>query len=133
VRGPDHPWIDCSDDPIYVWTFPSTATDEEVQACCDVRERWAKTAMHPCAWVVDLRELLRVPPAQRKLFAAHLKRFEHHDVKFNRGSGIVLSNAWLRGIVSAVFMLSPPKFPNKTFATVEDARRWAREQLDAAR
>ena len=127
MQGPDHPWVDSTHAPIYIWTFPSTSTDEEVAAGCEARERWARTARHPCAWVVDLRELLRAPPSQRKLFAAHLKRFEEHDVKFNQGSAIVLSNGWLRGIVSAVFVLAPPKFPNRTFASIDDGQRWARE------
>jgi hypothetical protein len=129
VRGPDHPWIDQSHAPVYVWRFPSTATDEDVVACCNARERWAKTAHHPCAWVVDVRELLRVPPNQRKLFAEHLKRFEPHDVRYNAGSAIVLSNAWLRGVVTAVFAITQPKFPNRTFASVDDGLKWAIDQL----
>lgn len=131
MRGPDHPWIDSSHAPVYVWRFPGSATDEEVVACCEARERWAKIARHPCAWVVDLRELLRASPAQRKLFADHLKRFEPHDVKFNAGSAIVLSNAWLRGVVTAVFAVTQPKFPNRTFASVEEGLKWATEQLKA--
>ena len=132
MRGPNHPWIDSTHAPVYIWTFPSTASDDEMIACCEAREQWAKLARHPCAWVVDLREILRVPPPQRKLFAEHLKRFEAHDEKYNRGSGLVLSNAWLRGVVSAIFLLSPPKFPNKTFATIDDARRWCTDQMRRA-
>ena len=109
--------------------FPSTATDEEVVACCDARERWAKVARHPCAWVVDLRELLRVPPHQRKLFADHLKRFEAHDVAYNQGSAIVVPNTLVRGIMTAVFWLSPPRFPNQAFASVGAAKQWASQRL----
>lgn len=129
MRGPDHPWVDSTHAPVYIWTFPGSATDEEIVTGCEARERWAKFSRHPCAWVVDVRELLRVPPAQRKLFAAHLKRFEAHDIKYNCGSAIVLSNPWLRGVVSAIFMLAPPKFPNRTFPTIDDGLRWATEQM----
>jgi len=129
VRGPEHPWIEQTHAPVYVWRFPSTASDEDVIACCAARERWAKTAHHPCAWVVDVRELLRVPPSQRKLFAEHLKRFEPHDIRYNAGSAIVLSNAWLRGVVTAVFAITQPKFPNRTFASVEEGLKWATDQL----
>lgn len=129
MRGPDHPWIDSSRAPVYVWRFPGASTDEEVAACCAAREQWAKTARHPCAWVVDLRELLRVPPSQRTIFIEHLKRFEPHDVKWNCGSALVLSNAWLRGIVTAVFAVVPPKFPHRTFASIDEGAKWASEQL----
>lgn len=131
VKGPVHPWIDPTYAPIYIWRFPATVSDEEVIAAMEARERWAKSARHRCAWVVDLRELLRVPPHQRKLFADHLKRFEPHDIKYNCGSAIVLSNAWLRGIVTTMFAISPPKFPNRTFGTIEDGLKWAQEQMRA--
>jgi hypothetical protein len=131
VKGPLHAWVDPTHAPIYIWRFPSASSDEEVVEALAARERWAKQARHPCAWVVDLRELLRVPPHQRKLFAEHLKRFEAHDVKYNRGSAIVLSNAWLRGIVTTIFAVTQPKFPNRTFATIEDGLRWAQEQMRA--
>jgi len=131
VKGPSHPWVDQTYAPIYIWRFPATVTDEEVIAAMAARESWAKFARHPCAWVVDLRELLRVPPHQRKLFAEHLKRFEPHDANYNCGSAIVLSNAWLRGIVTAIFAVSPPKFPNRTFASIEEGLKWAKEQYAA--
>lgn len=133
MRGPEHPWIDQTHAPVYVWRFPSTATDEDVAACCDARERWARSAKHQCAWVVDLRELLRVPPHQRKLFTDHLKRFEPHDIRYNCGSAIVLSNAWLRGIVTAVFAVTQPKFPNRTFSSIEEGIRWATVQITTRR
>lgn len=116
---------------MYIWRFPSTVTDAEVIAAMEAREHWAKGARHRCAWVVDLRELLRVPPHQRKLFAEHLKRFEPHDIKYNCGSAIVLSNAWLRGLVTTVFALNPPKFPNRTVASIDEGLKWANAQLQS--
>lgn len=129
VKGPPHPWVDSTHAPIYIWRFPASSSDAEVIDALEARERWAKTARNRCAWVVDLRELLRVPPNQRKLFVDHLKRFEPHDVKYNCGSAVVLSNAWLRGIVTTIFALTQPKFPNRTFASVDEGLRWATEQF----
>ena len=54
-------------------------------------------------------------------------------MKYNAGSAIVLSNAWLRGIVTAVFAITQPKFPNRTFSSVEEGLKWATDQLRARR
>jgi len=117
---------------VYAWRLPSQASAAELVACLEARERWALTAHHACAWVVDLREILRVPPDQRKLFAEHLKRFESHDVRYNQGSALVMSNAWLRGVVASIFALFPPKFPHRTFPTPESALSWAQQQIHLA-
>lgn len=127
--GPDHPWIDSSSAPVFQWNIPPQASDDEVIACVMAREDWARTASFPCAWVVDLTHLRHVPATQRKLFAEHLKRFEPHDVAHNRGSALIIPNSFVRGIVTAIFWLSPPMFPNKAFDTRPDAMAWARKRL----
>jgi len=109
--------------------FPSVATDQELGAMCDTRERWARHAQHPCAWVADLSQVRSMPATQRKLFADHLKRFEYHDVAFNRGSAIVVTNAVLKGLLTAVFWLAPPKFPNQAFADFDKGLAWSQDQL----
>lgn len=65
------------------------------------------------------------------MFGEHLKRFEAHNERWNAGSGIVVPNAWLRGLVTAVFWFSPPKFPTKLFPEPAAAERWAKQQLAA--
>lgn len=133
MQGPVHPWIDLQEAPLYVMHFPVEASDDQVRDFCAVRETWAKTATHRCAWVADLTDLARVPPTQRKLFADHLKRFETHDVQYNQGSAIVVPSAMLRGVMTAVFWMSPPKFPNRAFATRKEAIAWAQERLRTGR
>jgi hypothetical protein len=80
--------------------------------------------------VVELSNLTKANAKQRRVFAEHLKRFEGHDVLWNAGSALVVPSAWLRGLVTAVFWLSPPKFPNQAFAKRSDALEWAQIQLD---
>lgn len=129
VRHPSHPWIDIAEAPLYVMRFPARATDAEIREFCEHREAWARTANHRCAWVADLSGLDSVTATQRKIFAEHLKRFEAHDVAHNQGSAIVVPNTLVRGIMTAVFWLSPPKFPNQAFASVGPAMQWARQKL----
>jgi hypothetical protein len=129
VRHPSHPWIDIAEAPLYVMRFPAHATDAQIREFCEHREAWARTASHRCAWVADLSRLAGVSATQRKMFADHLKRFEAHDVAHNQGSAIVVPSAVLRGIMTAVFWLSPPKFPNQAFASIDAAMLWARQKL----
>ena len=124
-----HPWIDQSRAPIYVLTFPSQATDSELLALCSARERWAQRAMYRVAWVVDLSGVLSASAQQRNLFSEHLKRFESHDRAYNQGSALIVPNAFVRGIVTAVFWLKPPNFPNQCFPDAKQAFAWAEKQL----
>lgn len=126
----EHPWVSHKHVPIYEWAFPAEATDEELTAFIRAREEWATRAHYPVAWVVELSNLTKANAKQRRMFAEHLKRFERHDVLWNAGSALVVPSGWLRGLVTAVFWLSPPKFPNQAFAKRSDALEWAQLQLD---
>jgi hypothetical protein len=127
----DHPWVSHRHVPIYEWTFPPQATDEELEAFVQARESWATRARYPVAWVVELSNISKANAKQRRTFAEHLKRFEAHDVRWNGGSALIVPRAWLRGLVTAVFWISPPKFPHQAFAKRSDALEWAQKQLDA--
>jgi len=127
-----HPWIDESHAPVYELTFPAETTDAELEAFCAVREEWARRAQYRVAWVVNLAGIMRATAGQRKLFSEHLKRFEPHDVAFNQGSALLVPNAFVRGIVTAVFWLKAPSFPHACFATLQEARHWAERQLKGA-
>jgi hypothetical protein len=127
----DHPWMSNDLMPIYQWTFPKEATDAELRACFQAREDWGARAEYPVAWVIDLSNIIKATATQRKAFGEHLKRFEEHNVRWNAGSALIVPNTWLRGLVTAVFWISPPKFPNKFFSEPVAGERWARKQLEA--
>jgi len=129
----DHPWISHELMPIYRWTFPKEVTDEELSAVFRAREEWAPRVDYPVAWIVDLSNVIYAPATQRKAFAEHLKRFEAHGPRWNAGSALIVPSAWLRGLVTAVFWLSPPKFPQKLFSRSLEAEIWAKAQLEAKR
>ncbi len=129
----DHPWISHDLMPIYRWTFPKVVTDEDLAAVFRAREDWASRVEYPVAWIVDLSNVVKAPATQRKAFAEHLKRFEKHGPRWNAGSALIVPNAWLRGLVTAVFWLSPPKFPQKLFSRSLEAESWAKAKLEAKR
>ena len=128
-----HPWVDSSRAPIYVVTFPASTTDEALLAFTAAREAWTLHCKSLVAWVVDLSAIREVTANQRKIFAEHLTRFEPHDIAYNCGSALVVPNAVLRGVVTAIFWIKSPKFPNQLFEKREDALVWATKQVRAGK
>lgn len=127
----DHPWISNDQMPLYRWTFPEEASDEELHACLRARERWATRARYHVAWVIDLSNIVKAPATQRQTLAQHLKRFDEFSVRWNAGSALIVPRAWLRGLVTAVFWISRPKSPNRLFSDPLEAENWAKKQLAA--
>ena len=125
----DHPWISNELVPIYRWTFPTHASDEELFACLAARDEWVRQTRHHFAWIIDLSNVTRAPATQRRAVSEHLKRHEEFSARWNVGSALIVPNAWLRGLVTAVFWISPPKYPHQTFADPEEALHWARRQM----
>lgn len=125
----DHPWISSEHMPVYRWTFPEVATDDELEACFEARRRWAARVHSPVAWVVDVSNVIKAPATQRRAVAEHMKSFEDFSTRWNAGSALVCPTAWLRGIVTAAFWIAPPKFPTELFATFDEAEAWAKAKL----
>ena len=65
----DHPWISSVAMPLYRWTFPPVAADEDLAACFRAREDWARRARYPVAWVVDLTHIIKARATQRRALA----------------------------------------------------------------
>ena len=129
----DHPWFSNDLMPLYRWTFPSEATDEELRASLVAREDLATRARYYTAWVIDMSNIARAPATQRKALAEHLKRFDEFGVRWNAGSALIVPSAWLRGLVTAVTWFSPPRFPYQLFSESLAAECWANKQLAAKR
>jgi len=125
----NHPWVDESEAPIYRTTFPATTTDAELSAFCARLHEWGRKVRYPIAWVVDISRVREVPATQRKIFARHLEDFESFERRWNRGSALVVPNALVRGVVTAIFWLKKPVYPCELFAEPREARAWARARL----
>ena len=83
----DHPWFSNDLMPIYRWTFPSEATDEELRASLRAREDLATRAHYYTAWVIDLSNITKAPATQCKVLAEHLKRFRELGGRGMRAPG----------------------------------------------
>ena len=124
-----HPWISNDRMPIYRCTFPAEATIEDLKAFFRARDDWAAQVRYPFAWVFDLSDIAKAPATHRKALAEHIKRHEEFSARWNAGAALVVPSAWLRGLVTAVFWISPPRYPHQTFSNPLEAERWATEQL----
>ena len=116
--------------PVYRCTFPSETTLDELQAFFHARDVWAARVRYHFAWVFDLSHIAKAPATHRKALAEHIKRHEEFSARWNAGAALVVPSPWLRGLVTAVFWISPPKYPHMTFSDPIEAERWAAEQLD---
>ena len=94
----DHPWISNDVMPLYRWTFPSEATNEELNACFRARDDWAIRVRHHFAWVVDLSNITKAPATQRKALAEHLRSYEEFSERWNAGSALIVPSAWPLGL-----------------------------------
>jgi hypothetical protein len=127
----DHPWISNDRMPIYRCTFPSEATAGELTAYFRARDDWAIRVRYHFAWVFDLSNVTKAPATQRKALAEHLNSYEEFSARWNAGSALIVPSPWLHGLVTAVFWISAPKYPHKTFSEPLEAESWAKKQLSA--
>jgi hypothetical protein len=108
-------------------------SDEDLTAFLAAAEKLILALQTPYAWVVDVGGLLRVTAKQRRMFAEFEDRTKEQDAKLCAGAAIYAPTAFTRGLVTAVFWLSPPAYPTKIVASFEEAEAWARAKLDERR
>lgn len=126
---PVHPWLVVERAPLLGTVFPGAATDEETRAYCDALHALYSGLSHPVAWVLDASAVRTVPASQRAIFANNEVRTRAAAVQWNRGTAFIVTNAFVRGVLSAVYWASPPAYPYKIFSHRQDAEAWAMAQL----
>ena len=125
----EHPWLDTTRWPLLVQSYAREATDEVTEAFCAAVEAYLLSRPAPFAWVADATNLLRATARQRQMVANLDKRLMQHDKEFCLGTAIVVAHPLARGIVTAVYWVTPPVYPYKFFAAFADAEEWARARL----
>jgi hypothetical protein len=82
--------------------------------------------------LVDLSQSKEAAPAsQRKAAAQHSARHEELQKRTVVGSGIVITSAVMRGVITAVFWIRPPSIPTKLVASRDEALRYGLDLLEA--
>jgi hypothetical protein len=83
----------------------------------------------PFAWVVLADAMLSTSAKQRKIFSEAEARMQPQDKRYCAGTAIVLSSSIIRGVVTAIYWLTPPVYPYTLCSTDDEARAWATKQL----
>ncbi len=86
----------------------------------------------PLVWVVDCQAIVHAPATQRQIVADHERITQPYAIKYNVGTALIISSTWVRGLLTAVHWVAPPKYPVEVFGGRESADPWARARLAAA-
>ncbi len=124
-----HPWVDSSAAPIYRVTFPVSASDEQLLAYCRSVESWSNQVSYGVAWLMDLSQVEQVSAQQRATFAKFMEAMGAFDRRYTKATAMILPNALLRGVATAIFWLYAPPFEHKTFSDCGAGRAWLREVM----
>ena len=84
----------------------------------------------PFVSIVDARRMTSAPSAKvRRMIADWEQANGDRGSRYNRGVAFVTESALIRGAMTALHWISPPKVPTTYHATMELAKAWARERL----
>jgi hypothetical protein len=125
-------WVDSSLAPLYQVTFPARASDEKLLAYCRAVANWSTQVAYPVVWLMDLSHVEQVSAQQRAMFAKYMRSMEAFDRLYTKGSALVLPNAFIRGVMTAIFWLYSPPFLHRIFAERGEGLAWARDVLAEA-
>jgi hypothetical protein len=116
-----------------VWaTPPATRAEGAVELVLAELEAQLARAV-PYILIFDLSHAAIPDAVQRQKLAAHLRDNDKEIRRWVRGLGVILTRPLVRGIVTAIFWVSPPPIPSKIFSTQSEAAEWAQSLVDGAR
>lgn len=124
-----HPWLSEASESLYYQAIPEQFSDGELAAFIVCVEALVAAQRAPFAWVVMADAMLSTSAKQRKMFSEAEVRMQPQDKRFCAGTAIVLSSPVVRGVVTAVYWLTPPVYPYALCKTGPDAREWAHQRL----
>jgi len=105
-------------------TPPSDVTDASVAAFLnDLQANLDSERAY--ALVVDMTHTGKLTAKQRRQVGLHIAHNRERVRRIVRGIAIVTPSTVKRGVITAVFWLSPPPAPHRTFDTTGEAMRWA--------
>jgi hypothetical protein len=116
-----------------VWaTPPATHTGRELELVLAELEAQLARAV-PYVLIFDLSHAAIPDAVQRQKLSAHVRDNDREIRRWVRGVGVVLTSSLVRGVVTAIFWVSPPPIPSKIFSTQSEAAEWAQSLIDGAR
>jgi hypothetical protein len=131
-RAPQNTWFAASKPPIIVMTFPDHVHNDHLRAALDDVQAWLRQVDAPFGFIVDMRRPLAISSVQRQMIAEVEKASSETDRRFNAAQAVVVTNALMRGIITAISWMSPPVYPLKIVPSIERAWLWVQPQFEEA-
>jgi hypothetical protein len=129
VKRFTHSWLDDSQWPLLVVTYPADPPLEDVVSVFSEVDAFYKRNSDHFAWVVDASRVQHTEAKARKATSEHEARSKDHMRQFNCGTAFIIKSTLVRGILTAIFWLAPPAYPYEIFSDLASARDWSLRQL----
>lgn len=124
-----HPWLSEPAPSLFYQTIPEAFSDADLEAFIARLEALVNAQRAPFAWVVMADAMLSTSAKQRKMFSEAETRMQPQDKRFCAGTAIVLSSPVIRGVVTAIYWLTPPVYPYTLCKSASEARVWSETKL----
>lgn len=126
-----HPWLSEPAPSLFYQHIPPAFSDADLEGFLVVLEALVAAQRAPFAWVVIADAMISTSAKQRKMFSEGEARMQAQDKRYCAGTAIVLTSSMIRGVMTAIYWLTPPVYPYTLCANEQQADAWAREQLAA--
>ncbi len=112
-------------------TPPREFNEAQLRDYISCARKFADNVNGPFAVITDLSQLRAstVDSSMRSLYAEHQRAIATKDAEHCAVSAIIVKDALQRGVISAIFWLSPPVYPYTMVSDLESALAFAREAL----
>lgn len=121
--------VDLSRFPIVNVRFGTSWSDADFDRYLETMEREALARCEPNVTILDARGAMNTPAIQRRKQAEWLRRHEATLKQHSLGTAFVIDSALVRGVLTAILWMQPMPAAHIVVATIEEAERWAAEQL----
>lgn len=125
-----HAWLDATHAPLYIARLPQHMSDSELASYLETLERFLLNHDGPYVVVTDTSFVQSAPAIQRRMIADSDIRLRDHDEKWCAGVAVIAKSAFMRGVVTAIYWISPPVYPYRILPSLSEAIVWGRQQLD---
>ena len=127
---PDHLWVDDSQFPVIYLRLPEQISEDDVSDLYDYLKLNILRKRMSYGVVVDATGLRSVPSAAvRQRLADHEHAVADIESRYNKANAYVIASAVLRGALTAIYWVSPPRYPHAVFPSTDRAEAWVRSKL----
>jgi hypothetical protein len=114
--------------PIVVSRASGESSDDDMRSYLTMLELMlSRKARHVI--IVDATQGKQLKSQHRKMLADWTQLNRQTLARYRAGLALVTPSAVLRGMITAVYWLSPPPFPYQPVSTMEEGWAWARQRI----